>query len=196
MQASTPSLLVQNSSVHILPAQAVPYGADLSAAAIKQRNFIPYDETAVSKFHVAASRQIASRKAWMKDRIKDYCQSGTRTRVKYTVGHTEVEEYYTLFPAENCGKVSAQRPKRKVDGVWKPSKKITHTFTSGKDDSEFFVTKEITVTTARPDIGYEFVDEKSYHLREFSYIYYPDIKHAEVKFYQVESSKSSKRKLQ
>lgn len=169
--------------------------ANLSKMVKKQRDFIGYDADAVKIYRSQEERQIQRKKTFIKDRVKNYFQSGTRSHITFEVGHTEVEEYYSIFDGNHCGKVSIGRPKRKVNGVWTPSKRICHKFEVGKDDSEFLITHERIETSLQPRYGVKFIKKKNYYLKTFQFIYFPDTKHAQVKFVQVESIKTTEEKL-
>jgi hypothetical protein len=176
----------------------VPYAkntANLSKMVKKQRDFMGYDAKSVNTYRTEEKKGLQRKKAFIKDRMKNYFQSGTRSHVRFEVGHTEIEEYYSIFDEEHCGKVSVGRPKRKVKGKWVPTKRICHKFEVEKDKSEFLISHEDIETSSHPDIGVEFIKKKNYQLKTFEFIYFPDTKHAQVKFVQVETIETSERKL-
>lgn len=148
----------------------------------KQRNHVPYDQNSVLEMKNLYSVFIQKKKEFIKMRILQKIQEECPFKQKIPLGHFEKEEYYNIFTGENLGKIRCTKKKVRLDGEFRETNVIRHTFTEKSHPSCEFLLKKYYERVVPFKKKFETCHRYTFQVKQFKFIYYPEFLTAECSF--------------
>jgi hypothetical protein len=155
--------------------------AYLPASVVRQRDFVGYRSEEVNEFREKHLERANRTIKYINKRVKQRLQRGVRTRTTIQLGHLEVDEYFCIFHAGNCGKIRTGTRKCRINDEWGRTKVIIHAFDLKGDRCDFDMKNEYTKHGIFPYEGLEVTHVHKFWVEAFRFVYFPELCYAEVR---------------
>jgi len=162
--------------VQMLPAGLVL----LDSRVIKQRKFVDFKKEEFTQFVTQHSEVIAQTIDYINQRVKSRLQEGVRTQNTIQLGKLGLYEYLKIFDEKCMGRLSCGHRRALINGKFIQRKAISHSFVIGRDPHCFDFTNSYSTSTDFPYCGYEITHTKTFGVKSFKFLYFPELQYAQI----------------
>lgn len=182
----------------LLPlAQKLPVGfMPTDSRVIKQRRFVDFKKEEFAQFVTQHSEIIKQTIDYINQRVKSRLQDDVRTQNTIQLGKMGLYEYLKIFDEKCMGRLSCGHRRALVNGTFIQRKAISHSFVIGRDSHCFDFTNSYSTSTDFPYCGYEITHTKSFGVKSFKFLYFPELQYAQITIHVTRDCKRDMRRYE